>query len=175
MLCIFGFNSIQAQYTLSGTPAMVILPSIILMDIEPGSGAISLVITQPTEAGLPILASSATDNSKWLNYTSANVANSSRKIMVQIASGTVPAGTALDLSVAAYSGGGAGGTFGTPNSTIQLSNSAQNLITGISSCYTGDGSNNGHQLTYSLRIIDYASVKTIIATTVVINFTFMDN
>jgi hypothetical protein len=145
------------------------------MDIEPGSAAISLIITQPTEAGLPVTASSASDNSKWLNYTSCNISSVSRKIMVQITSGSVPAGTVLDLSTSTYSGSGAGGTFGSPNSTIQLSNTAQNLITGISSCYTGDGSTNGHQLTYSLRIINYANVKTIIASTVVVNFTFMDN
>lgn len=144
------------------------------MDIEPGSGNISLVITQPSEAGASVTPSSS-DNSKWINYTSGNISSVTRKVMVQITSGTVPAGTALDLTTSTYSGSGAGGTFGTPNSTIQLTNTAQVIITGISSCYTGDGASNGHCLTFSWRITNYANLKTTTASTIVINYTFMDN
>lgn len=145
------------------------------MDIEPGSGSVSIAFNQPSEAGLPLITASASDNSKWINYTSCNTASVTRKIMVQITSGNVPSGTALDLSVSSYQGNGAGGNFGTPNSTIQLSNTAQGLLTGIASCFTGDGVNNGHCLTYSLRIVDYTNVKTLLSSTVIVNFTMMDH
>lgn len=168
---VFGF----AQTELDGIATYVTIPYVSLLDIEPGSGSIGLILSQPTEAGMPTMNSNTTNNSKWLNYTSCNSASVNRKISVAIASGTIPAGTVLDLTASAYSGGGQGGTFGSPNSTIQLSNSNQTLISGISSCYTGDGSDNGHCLTYNWRVVNYGQLKTTSASNLILNFTMTDN
>ena len=173
VLLAFAFTctKLKGQYN----PAMVTIPTVALMDIEPSSSGINLSFDQPTEAGLPTNSSNATDNSKWLNYTSANSSSSTRKITVQISSGNSPTGTVIDLTAAAYSGNGAGVSFGTPNTTIQLNTSVQDLITNISSCFTGDGQFNGHCLTYSFRIVNYVAIKTVIAGTMVINYTLIDN
>lgn len=156
-------------------PTFVTIPNVALMDIEPSSGGINLTFEQPVEAGQPTVTTSATDNSKWLNYTSANSSNNSRKITVQISSGATPAGTVIDLKASAYSGSGAGVCLGIPGSTIQLTGNVQDLITNISSCYTGDGERNGHNLTYTFRITDYIAIKTVIGGTMVINYTLIDN
>ena len=170
-----GYGKVCAQYSLSGNTATVTIPSVALVDIEPSSGSISLVLTQPTEAGQTMTNSSATNNSKWINYSSSNSTAVTRKITVQITSGSVPSGLVIDLTASSYSGSGVGGTFGSPGSTIQINTSAQNLITGISSCHTGDGTSNGHQLTYTMRITNYANVKTVTSGTLLVNYTLMDN
>ena len=59
----------------------------------------------------------------------------------------------MSLTVSAGSDAGNGnGVKGTPNaSAITLVNgSTSTIITGIGSAYTGNGVNNGHQLTYNL-------------------------
>jgi hypothetical protein len=155
--------------------ASITLPNVVLLDIEPSASTIYLNFEQPTEAGSATVTSSATDNSKWLNYTSANATSTTRKITVQISSGSTPNGTVIDLTASSYSGSGDGVSLGTPGATLQLSGTSQNLITNISSCYTGDGQNNGHRLTYTFRITDYANIKTVIAGSMVINYTIVDN
>ncbi len=168
---VFGI----AQIELQGIASYLSIPNVTLMDIEPGSGSIGLALSQPTEAGMPTINYSTTNNTKWINYTSCNTASVNRKISVAIASGTIPSGTVLDLTASAYSGNGKGGTFGAPSLTIQLSNSSQTLINGISSCYTGDGSDNGHCLTYNWRVVNYGQLKTTSASNLILNFTMTDN
>ena len=50
----------------------VTIPEIALLDIEPNMAPITLSMDAPDEGGLPLtISSNGTDNSKWLNYTSA--------------------------------------------------------------------------------------------------------
>lgn len=130
------------------------VPEVALLDIEAASSTtISLGPTAPTEAGSPITFTSATDNSLWLNYSSiiGSTTESSRTVTAQITSGTVPAGMTLSVVAGADAGNG-DGTVGTPTAAVTLSGSAQNIITAIGSCYTGTGTSNGHQLTYTLAL-----------------------
>lgn len=151
------------------------IPEIALLDVEPNTSTISLALTPPTEAGLPLTASTAaTNNSKWLNYTSALAPSSTnRTVTVQVTSGTVPSGINLLLQAGSYSGSGAG-TTGTSVGQIALNNTAQNLITGIGGCYTGDGSSTGHRLTYTLAISNYAQLNFSQSTNLQITFTISD-
>lgn len=130
------------------------IPEVALLDIEPAaSTSITLAPTAPTEEGDPVDFSGATNNSLWLNYSSiiGSTTEATRKVTVKM-SGTLPGGVDLKVLAGSYSGSG-DGTFGTPaGSAVTLSTSDADLITGIGSCYTGDGANSGNQLTYTLEL-----------------------
>ncbi|MBV8328246.1 MAG: hypothetical protein JO178_18375 [Chryseobacterium sp.] len=148
----------------------VTLPVVTLMDIEP-AGTISMNFTAPTEAGLPLTAPAA-NTTKWINYSSAIApAGLTRRITASV-NQTIP-GVNILLQAAAASGAG-GGTLGTPTAQVTLSTTAVNIITGIGGAFTGNGNTNGHRLTISLAISNYANLSTITNTPVIITYTITE-
>ena len=138
----------------------ITIPTIALVDVEGASGEASSITLSPEvsglEAGEAVDFSSATDNSLWLNYTSIiNESNgqghnsNTRSISAKISDGSLPGGVSLKLTVGGISTGN--GTRGQSAATGKaLTTSAQDVVTGIGSCYTESGENKGHQLTYVL-------------------------
>lgn len=126
------------------------VPEVALVDVEPAASKnVVLTYTAPTEAGLAL--TGATNSTLWLNYSSIkSSANPTRTVSVKV--DQVILGINLKVSAAADAGGGAG-TKGTPaGAALTLTTSDQQLITGIGSCYTGDGANSGHNLTYEVDL-----------------------
>jgi len=168
----FGQDDNDADHNI-----VISIPEVALLDVEGGT-SINLGGTAPTEAGDPITFGS-TDNSLWINYSSiiGSTTEPSRAVSVAVSSGTLPGG--LDLKVQAGNDAGSGdGTVGTPSAQLTLSSTGQSIITGIGSCYTGDGANNGHQLTYTLDLAsggNYADLDFDDATTVTVTYTLSDN
>ncbi len=151
------------------------IPEIALLDIEPDNTALNLSFSIPSEAGMPIVSSGGSTNSKWINYTnSLSPLVASRSIEVQINNGTVPDGVELLMDVSAYSGGGEG-AFGISAGSVTLSTAPQTCIDNIGGSYTGNGSNNGHQITYTLGITDYDVLDADQSTSLEILFTLIDN
>ena len=126
------------------------IPEVALLDLEGGS-SITLAPTAPTEAGDALDFSNATDNSTWVNYSSIVPSGTTRDVTAAITSGTVPSGLVLKVTAGSYSGSGKG-TTGTSAGQVTLSSTAQNVISGIGSSYTGDGQDNGHNLSYVLEL-----------------------
>ncbi|PXY01657.1 hypothetical protein DF185_09320 [Marinifilum breve] len=150
----FGFaqDSGTASHTLSVT-----VPEVAILDLEsPGTTAIALSFTAPTEAGMGVEGSSNSD--LWLNYSSIkSTVNPTRTVNVQM-SKIIP-GADIKVAAAAHAGTGEG-AVGTPAGELTLTTSAQTLVNGIGSCYTGDGVSNGHNLTYSLVVgSDYSALE----------------
>ena len=127
------------------------IPEVALLDLE-GTTSITLAPTEPTEAGEALDFSTATDNNVWVNYSSIVATGNTRTVTAAITSGSVPTGMNLKVTAGSFSGSGKG-THGSSASQITLSGSEQNVITGIGSCYTGNGSSNGHNLTYQLDLV----------------------
>ena len=158
----------------------ITIPEVALLDIEPaGSNSITLGPSAPTEAGDPLDFSASTNTSLWMNYSSivGSSTEPSRDVTVAITSGTVPSGMSLTVEAAADAGNG-GGNVGTPWAQVTLSSTAQTIVTGVGSCYTGDGVNNGHQLTYSLSLSapsNYGDLDFDDATTLTVTYTLSDN
>lgn len=138
----------------STTYVEVDMKSIALLDIETGSATTNFSMDVPaiTEAGLSLAANPlATNSDNWLNFSCVVRDVTSRKIQVSINTGTMPAGLELKLDVGGASGLG-GGALGTPSaSTLTIGTSPQDIVTGIRGAFTGDGANNGYQLSYSLH------------------------
>ena len=107
----------------------------------------------PREAGMAVDFSNQTNNDLWINYSSITNKRTepSRNITVQITSGTVPAGMVLEVTAGKDAGKG-DGQVGTPTGTISLNHTAQSIINGVGSAYTGHGVSNGHQLSYRLAL-----------------------
>lgn len=151
------------------------IPEIALVDIEPDNTTLTLTLDQPADGGAPVIASSGgTNATKWLNYSSClSPSATNRNVLVQISSGTVPPGIELKLEASNSSGIGQG-ILGSSTGLLTLNTSAQILISGIGGAFTGDGSSNGHQLTYSILINNYALLDFNNTSTIEVTYTITD-
>ena len=140
----------------------ITIPSFALVDVEaPGGEEAELINLTPSisalEAGEAIDFSTATDNSLWLNYTSViargNGSNSNeRSITVALDDeDELPEGVSILLTAGTVAENG-NGNKGESEGQVILSETAQDLVSGIGSCYTGTGVLSGHQLTYTLSM-----------------------
>ncbi len=180
-LLFAAFSSqLFAQDNNTGSHNLAIsIPEVALVDIEPANTTISLAPNAPTEAGNFLDFSNARDNSLWLNYSSVvgSKSDPSRKVSVAITNGEVPGG--LELYVAAAKAATGKGKLGSPVGRVNLNTTATELISGIGSCYTDNGENFGHQLTYDLQLANdenaVASIDFDESTTLTITYTLTDN
>jgi hypothetical protein len=166
---IVGYGQAVLQATVN---VQVTLPSIAILDIEPNTSNISFSIATLTEAGNAITVA-ATNNTKWLNFTSSVFSSGTRKITASLGT-AFPGGMSLKL-LASASGTGEGAR-GSSSGTITLSTTPQNIINNIGGAYTGNGINMGYNLNYSLTLdtADYALLRSQSTSTQVL-FTIMDN
>ncbi|MEI7523346.1 MAG: hypothetical protein WCJ95_03405 [Mariniphaga sp.] len=144
------------------------------VSIATTSGTINLAFIAPTHAGNPLLA--ITDNSNWLNYhIAANTIKYSISAQLQSA---LPNGFQLQVLAGPYQGtwGGsvavpnrrglnytdnaAGDSPGIPATVVTLTLLPQVIVSNIGTFDTGTGAYLGHQLTYTMRISDYSTVRT---------------
>ncbi|HSQ47345.1 MAG TPA: hypothetical protein VLM44_10570 [Lutibacter sp.] len=155
ILIICGFCTISSygQVTRS-VSASFTLNEVAMLDLEPSNSAVTLNLSSAIEAGEKATVV-ATNNDKWINFSSAVSVGNSRGISIKIEDGQVPLGIYLKLSTSSYMGSGKG-ELGSPAKILTLSSTPQTIISGIKGAYTGDGTGNGYELTYSLYIYDYA-------------------
>lgn len=168
----------------------ITIPTVALVDVEGANGQAGTINLIPDisrlEAGEAVDFSSATDNSLWLNYTSIVRGNNGngqghgnagkREITVELDDEkNLPAGVSLVLSAGSVTTG-KGKKGEVAASEIVISGKAQNVITGIGSCYTESGNGKGHQLTYTLDM-DNNSYEELVADSyeVEITYTITDN
>ncbi len=178
-VALFGFVQVNAQDTNADAHDLTVnIPEVALLDIEGGTSA-TLDPAAPTEAGDPLDFTADTDATLWLNYSSiiGNAPDDSRTVTANL-TGTLPTGANLIVTAGAATGDGAG-TKGTSSGAVTLAAVSTNytIITGIGSCYTGDGGNKGHNLTYSLTEDsgNYGSLNFDTDYTVTITYTLSDN
>lgn len=158
ILTVGLFNNVMAQDDADADEVVTYtLPAMAILDVE--GTAPTLSFAAPSEAGAAV--ADVTSNGSWINYTSIIATGSTNKVTAAITSGAVPTSTTLKVVAAADAAAG-DGTVGTPAAELTLSGTGQDLVTAIGSCYTGDGSSAGHNLTYtwSVDADGYASVAT---------------
>ncbi|MBM7418512.1 MULTISPECIES: hypothetical protein [Chryseobacterium] len=181
-LAIFSLSSnLKAQDTNTDNHTVTIsVPEVALVDIEPAATKnITLGFTAPTEAGNPVVPNTA-NTTLWLNYSSIkSVADPTRNVSVSV-NAIIP-GIDIHVTAAAATGSG-GGTLGTPAAQLTLSATDQTIISGIGSAYTGNGANNGHNLTYALAagsgpggVAVYEDLQATATTVATVTYTISDN
>jgi len=133
---------------------LVKIPSYSLVGLSSTDGiTLSPGVPGTAGEGLDFGASSASDNSIWLNYSSIlNDNSSSNSISVAMSGATLPAGVTIELAVAPRSGSGKGHLGTEVENPITLATESHDVVTDIKNGYTGSGANNGHQLTYTLKM-----------------------
>lgn len=181
-LAIFSLSSnLKAQDTNTDNHTVTIsVPEVALVDIEPAATKnITLGFTAPTEAGNPVVPNTA-NTTLWLNYSSIkSVADPTRNVSVSV-NAIIP-GIDIHVTAAAAAGSG-GGTLGTPAAQLTLSATDQTIISGIGSAFTGNGANNGHNLTYALAagsgpggVAVYEDLQATATTVATVTYTISDN
>ena len=154
------------------------IPSYSLVGVS-STSSIDLKPGVPTVAGegLNFSASSASDESVWLNYSSILKGKTSNSISVTM-TGNLPSGVSIELIASPDAGKGKGETGSAKETKITLDGQGQDIITGIGNCYTGTGSGSGHKLTYSLQMsnedVNYKKLTSGTFTTTV-TYTITDN
>ncbi len=150
------------------------IPEIALIDMEPSNVHVKLSLKEQVNPGEAVEIGDGEDNSIWINYTSTLSSYSlGRSINAQVTYGTVPPGISLYLSASEYKGNGKG-SMGSPTGTISLSNSPQTIISNIGRCYTGNGKNKGHRLTYTIEVTDYSKLEYSEASDLQVTYTISD-
>ncbi|QIA09786.1 hypothetical protein [Draconibacterium halophilum] len=155
-ILIFFILSSFANYGLASDKeaehkASVIIPDVALLSLKvEGNSNVEFQSAAPTTAGEKIDLQSKQESNIWLNYSSIVTSNQKRKITATVV-GDIPNGISIKLKVGENIGAGIG-ELGLSNGSIVLSNSPVDIISGIGSCYTGVGVQNGHPLSYNLEI-----------------------
>lgn len=155
------------------------IPAYSLVGVS-STSAITLEPASPTVAGdgLNFSASSASNSSVWLNYSSILKGKSSNVVSVSMGGDQLPEGVSIELVAGEDAGKGKGEVGKTNKKTIVLSNKAEEVVSGIKNCYTGTGSTSGHQLTYSLKMENSTRAYTALTSgnfTTTITYTITDN
>jgi hypothetical protein len=162
---IFGVgNVVKAQDDETDNhDVRITIPTVSILDIEGTVGETGgqTVLLQPSvsdlEAGSEVDFGSASDNSLKLNYTSIVAEGATNKIHAAINEDLSDDGFKLILSVSSDNVGGAG-NLGTAVQNVELGTNPSDVVTGIESCYSGNGPSNGRTLTYTLESEDYAKI-----------------
>lgn len=160
----------------AGHPINFNIPEVFAVDIE-GEYGTSIVLTPSFsgEAGEGLDFSDASDNTLWLNYISIiPQANRTRNISVEVDNVSLPRGLRLFLRVSEPTGFGNLGDA--RNSRYRLrTNRSTNIISGIGTCYTGDGFGKGSQLEYFLLFNNNRFDElTELNTTITVTYTISD-
>jgi hypothetical protein len=170
VIFLFSTINIFADTEEGAHSVSVNIPKVALLDIEGGTSVI-LSPTAPTEAGSAFDFTNATDNSTWINYSSVVAKGKKRNVTAAITSGDIPSGLLLKVQASSYSGNGKG-DCGNSEGEITLSGSSQSIIKYVKTCYTGNGTSNGHSLTYSLELENTDNYKDLVQATTSITITY---
>ena len=174
----FGFGASAQVDNTDDHTVTVVVPEVALLDIETtgASTNFSLMFSAPTEEGLGLTAPPS-NTTTWLNYSSIvkpTTVAADRDISVK-ASALVPG---VDIKVLAAAGimtTGAG-LAGTPTAQVTLTVANLPIITGVKSCFTGNGNTAGHMVTYDASVSSFAAlVSNGAGAAVIVTYTLADN
>jgi len=181
ILLFFGafflyMNNAFAQWEEGELNVSFSLPPVALVDIEPdANNSIHFTVLPAAESGASPQIKRITNQTLWLNYSSALVnPQNTRTIVAEIAGGGLPEGVSLNVEALSHEGKG-GGQFGQPAGKVSLSNQPKAIITNVGNCFTGDGVNNGHPLTFSIEVSDYSKISAASESSFTILYTLSDN
>jgi hypothetical protein len=150
ILLLFSSTNIYSQSSVAGHDVRISIPKVALLNlISNNSEDLRIDLGAPNKAGNRLLSENF-DKVFWVNYSSVlNKSNQKRKI-VAVMKNQLPKGILLKVQAYNATGGGVG-NLGNPTNEVILSNNPSDIITGIGSCYTGQGIENGHFLKYSIE------------------------
>jgi len=152
----------------------VTIPPVAILSVEPSNESIVFELDNNEIAGTNY-SFVYVNNIKWLNFTSClPIGKQSRTISAQIDNGMLPQGLELNLQISDYQGSGEG-DLGTSAGKVTLTSQPQILVSNIKNGYTGSGKNNGYQLIYELKIVDYDLLAYVNESILTVSYTITDD
>lgn len=174
VILISGWTA-KAQWNSGNINVRFSLPEIAMINIEPEFGNVEFTIAAPGSAGGEPAVEHVSNESLWINYTSAILKNGNRRsINAQISEGNVPEGVSLYIEASVASAFGSANQ-GNPGGKVQVTSQPRPIISGIGSCFTGDGIGRGHEIQYFLEISDFERIKSIENQVFTVLYTITDN
>ena len=136
-------------------------------------GAITMTLVEPATGGAAI--ADVTNATKWLNYTSV-VPDGQTRDITAVVGAAAPAGTKLDIVVIAIDGGTNAGTVGAGGNLVTggVVAAAVTIVTGIGSCETGTGADNGANVEFTFGVDDIDDVVSDDDQTVTVTYTLTE-
>ncbi|MCX6256436.1 MAG: hypothetical protein NTW49_00810 [Bacteroidia bacterium] len=163
-------TSLKAQETAAGSNLLSMgIPPIALLSTTTN---VSLVLTTST----PGAAVGGGTGTAYLQLSSIVAANKHRTVTASV--GGIPTGVTLAIAVAVPSNGNWGGITGTGCGATALVNggNAVTVVSGIGSCYTGTGPNDGYIISYTSGAAGgYGSIVASTGTTATVTLTLTDD
>ncbi len=151
------------------------VPEIAVVDIEPDYNNIEFSVNASASPGGEPVVENVSNESVWINYSSAiRLTGNKRMINVQISDNDVPPGISFYIEASAASGLGSANQ-GISTGKVRVTHEPRPIITGIGSCYTGDGVNMGHELHYFLEISDFTKIESAANQVFTVMYTITDN
>lgn len=139
--------------------------------LKASAGVINLTLTHQ-DAGMSVETSKSDSTARLL--ISSVITSATRTLSAKITSGNVPAGTHLAL-VAIQPNANFVGTSGTIGSQVTLDETDRPLVTGIGTCYSNTGTDDGFPLkfTYALDLSpeSYSSLRATSGVQIVVTLT----
>ena len=175
-LMLFVFGICFRAYTQSNSDNLdikIIVPKSSTIQVA-GDNSASIVLAPqlPDDAGKPLDFEASVNNSLWLNYSA--VSQEGKNIYVSIADGDLPDGIGLTVNASTSDNVG-DGNLGKSEGPITLSTVNQALVKGITTCFTGEGTNKGRQLAYELVSINqYQFINATPNATITVCYTITD-
>jgi len=167
--------SANAQWNSGNINVRFSLPEIAVLDIEPELGSIVFNITAPEVAGGEPIVEQVSNETIWINYSSAIVRNGNRRsINAQVSQGSIPDGISFYIEASTASSVGSENQ-GHSVGRIQVTNQPRPIISGIGSCFTGVGIGKGHEIQYFLEVSDFDQIKSVDNQVFTVLYTITDN
>ncbi len=175
-LLIFHVSPVSGQGDEERINVGISVPEVALLDIEYRvNSSLEFEVLPSAEAGSAPIVQQTNSEELWINYSSAITNYGQRRsIEAQVAGGVLPEGIALYVEASAYLGTGKGEVGVSAGRTL-VGYEPHPIITGIGSCFTGDGINNGHSLAFSLDISNMQKVTAMEPSEFTILYTITDN
>ncbi|MEA4936153.1 MAG: hypothetical protein VB102_05860 [Paludibacter sp.] len=142
--------------------------------IKGSTAPVSLILT-PQSAGLAVKPSVSDSTARVL--VSSVITGSNFRTMSVVFTGDLPGGTYLKLKAKDPNGNFVGGKGAVEPEVTYTTNggAAQNIITGIGTCYSGTGSDDGYKLLYTFGVSasteNYGDIRAVGGQTVTATFT----
>jgi len=166
---------LMAQWDNSSINVRFSVPEIAVLDIEPNIGNVEFSINAASEPGGEPEVVNKSNESIWINYSSAIRKNeNTRSIKAEISEGVIPKGISFFIEASPASAFGSKNQ-GSSAGKVKIAGAPKPIITGIGSCFTGDGVNMGHELKYVLEISDFTQIDAIGDHEFTVLYTITDN
>jgi len=174
-ILVFGVSPAFSQNESGSINVRFSIPEVAVISVEPNYNNIEFSVSASADPGGEPVVEQVSGESVWINYSSAIRKNGNkRSINAQLTDNSLPDGISFYIEASAAS------LFGSVNQGIstgkvKITKEPRPIISGIGSCFTGDGVYMGHELRYFVEITDFKKIESKADQVFTVMYTITDN